>query len=195
MVPWFCLVVLMVLVPDTVQGTTVRSPSFAEMVKEADAILQGEVVKVSNYTEDYRGRPVIRTKISLRIEESMGEAVEGEQVELRFLGGEINGRALIVDGMPKFRQGERVVLFVKGNNRTVCPLVGWNYGRFKINRDVDSGVDYVTRDSGEAVRKFAGITPTLSSDGEAAARADSRASLADFAAAIDREQQRKGRDE
>jgi len=193
--PWFYLVGLLVFFPDVVRATTVRSPSFSEMVQDADAILQGEVVKVSVYTEDYRGRPVIRTKVSLRIEASMGKAVKGEHLDLRFLGGEMNGRALRVDGMPKFHQGERVVLFVKGNNRTVCPLVGWNYGRFEIHRDAGSGIDYITRHSGEAVREFAGISPALGSAGDAVARANLRTSLADFAAAIDREQQRNGRNE
>jgi hypothetical protein len=192
---WLCLVGVLAYGPNNAQGTTVRDPSFAEMVEEADAILQGEVVEVSVYAEDYRGRAVIRTKVSLRIETSLGKAVEGEQLELRFLGGELNGRALHVDGMPKFREGERVILFVKGNYRAVCPLVGWSNGRFKILRDEDSGVDYVARNNGETVRAFAGIAPALSANGTVVAQANDRTSLAEFTAAIAREQQRKARDE
>lgn len=190
-----CLIGVLAYGPNTAQGTTVRDPSFAEMVEEADAIIQGEVIAISVYAEDYRGRAVIRTKVSMRIETSMGETVEGEQLELRFLGGEMDGRALHVDGMPKFREGERVVLFVKGNNRTVCPLVGWSNGRFKIFRDEDSGVDYVVRNNGETVRAFAGIAPRRNATGTVVAQANDRTPLAEFTAAIVREQQRKARDE
>ena len=192
----WALVGLMLLAPVMARATTVRVHSFSEMVIAADSIVQGEITAVRFYTEDYQGREVIRTKVTVRVEESLGGGIESEELELRFLGGEKNGRMLRVSGMPKFRKGERVVLFVKGNNRVVCPLVGWTSGRFSIQRDADSGVDYVTRAEGENVRTFAKISPRLHPSGEVVTQSSQGATLAEFVAAIERElEQPGGRDE
>ena len=39
--------------------------------------------------------------------------------------------------MPKFSAGERVVLFIEGNGTFVCPLIGFQHGRFSLQKEGD----------------------------------------------------------
>jgi hypothetical protein len=52
------------------------------------------------------------------------------EIVIRTLGGEAGGERLVVDGMPTFEVGQRYVLFVRGNNQNICPIVGWRQGCF-----------------------------------------------------------------
>jgi hypothetical protein len=38
--------------------------------------------------------------------------------------------------MPQFEIGEKNILFLKGNERRMCPLLGWNQGRFIVVKDI-----------------------------------------------------------
>ncbi|MGD0949477.1 MAG: hypothetical protein ABSA52_18875 [Candidatus Binatia bacterium] len=62
---------------------------------------------------------------------------------LRFYGGHAGDAVVAISDMPTFTIGERDVLFVAGNNRDVCPLVGVWQGRFYVHLDPTSGTDVV----------------------------------------------------
>jgi hypothetical protein len=51
-------------------------------------------------------------------------------------GGDVgDGRRLVVPGIPQFKFGEQVVVFVKDNGRTICPFVGWEQGLLRVDTD------------------------------------------------------------
>jgi hypothetical protein len=62
---------------------------------------------------------------------------------LRFYGGHTGGGVIAVPDMPRFTLGERDVLFVAGNDRDVCPLVGVWQGRFYVRFNAALGTDVV----------------------------------------------------
>jgi hypothetical protein len=58
---------------------------------------------------------------------------------------------LDVVGMPNFSVGQRDVLFVGDTVKTMSPLVGFMHGRFRVERDLASGVDRVRTHDGRSL--------------------------------------------
>ena len=69
---------------------------------------------------------------------------------LEFLGGTIGQTRMDVTGMPAFTIGQRSVLFVTAQARSVSPLVGFMHGRLRVERDL-SGVDRVRTHDGRSL--------------------------------------------
>lgn len=80
---------------------------------------------------------------------------------LRLLGGTAEGETLIVHGMPRFEIGSEYVVFVRGNNHYVCPVVGGRQGCFRVLQD-DGQRRVVTYDERPVVGVQAGdiVVPT-----------------------------------
>jgi len=71
----------------------------------------------------------------------------GEQITLRMLGGTVNGQTMEVSDAPKFKKGDRDVLFVENNGTQFIPLVGIMHGRFHVKQD-SSGRDVIYKNDG-----------------------------------------------
>ena len=113
----------------------------------------GEVVVVgsvemadSGWSEDGR---LIVTRITVKVD----RAIKGgprERVTFEVPGGTIDGQTLVASGAPQFRKGERVVLFLDrgGSVEERLGVVGWNQGRFAIERDPRTHRDLVRQPGG-----------------------------------------------
>jgi hypothetical protein len=138
-----------VLMAGVAGSTTVIPPSFESLVTVAKTIFVGEVVDVrAEWIVTPQGR-AIRTYVTFTVEEAWKGAV-GAVTQLEFLGGTIGGTTMEVVGMPVFREGQRSVLFVSPEVRTVSPLVGFHHGRLRIERDAN-GVDRVRTHDGRSL--------------------------------------------
>jgi hypothetical protein len=138
-----------VLMAGVARSTTVIPPTFESLVTVAKTIFVGEVVDVrAEWIATPQGR-AIRTHVTFKVEETWKGAV-GAITQLEFLGGTIGGTTMEVVGMPIFRAGQRSVLFVSPDVRTVSPLVGFHHGRLRIERDVN-GVDRVRTHDGRSL--------------------------------------------
>ncbi len=114
-------------------GTTLVKRSFNDLCARADVVFRGTVATVESRLDATSG--VIHTYTTFEnIEWIHGEGTP-EQYTLRTLGGTAGGERSIVDGMPQFEVGDRYLLFVCGNGRVVCPVVGWRQGCFRIHDD------------------------------------------------------------
>jgi len=115
------------LVPLTLRDRVER----AELIAEA-TVLQVRYRMSVVAAEDHVALP--HTFVSFRIERLIhGSAAGGDEVTLRFLGGrDPQGRTLFVGGIPQFRVGDREILFVERNGERMCPVVGWEQGRFRV---------------------------------------------------------------
>lgn len=73
---------------------------------------------------------------------------------MRLLGGELDGKGMRVAGMPRFKRGEEMILFVRGNGQRVCPVMGWRYGQFRVEQADGGGSTRVLRaDSSPVLRQ------------------------------------------
>ena len=132
--------------PPAARALTVVPRSFDELVARADIVFKGTVVHVNpQWIGEGQSRRIV-TFVTFQVDETYKGAPERNQT-LRFLGGTVDGTTLEVPDMPVFAVGQRAVLFVTGNGRQYCPLVGVQQGRFHVSRD-GAGVERVTTNDG-----------------------------------------------
>ena len=134
-----------------ITATTVIPPTFEQLVQQAELIFQGTVTDVRSVWEGEGAQRHINTYVTFQIGENMkGNA--GSSYTIRILGGTVGDETMEVTDTPKFKMGDRDILFVEHNNDQFVPLVGINNGRFHVQRDGQTGRDIVVNGEGEPVR-------------------------------------------
>jgi hypothetical protein len=68
-------------------------------------------------------------------------------VRVRTLGGTSGHLRSFVEGVPVFRAGEEVYLFLWAKAGEPYLVVGWSQGTFRIMREAQTGMERVTQDS------------------------------------------------
>jgi hypothetical protein len=144
------------LVLTRANATTVVPPTFEEMAERADLVFVGKVVDSAAQWWGAGTNQAIFTQVDFHTEEVL-KGIAGASVRLRFLGGTVKGVTLQVVGVPEFKEGDRVLLFVEGNGVQFCPLVGVYHGKFGVRKDAKSGRDIVFMHDGKPLRDFAEI--------------------------------------
>jgi hypothetical protein len=112
---------------------------FPDLVARSEQIVIGTVTDIHE-EQDVFGAPFTLVTFS---DLSVLKGEVGSTLTLRFYGGHAGGVVIAVPDMPRFTLGERDVLFVAGNDRDVCPLVGVWQGRFYVRFDPTLGADVV----------------------------------------------------
>src|SRR6266404_6158825 len=134
-----------------VSATIVVPPTFEQLVQQAELIFQGTVTDVRSVWEGEGAQRHIDTYIRFQIDENVkGNATSSYTI--RVLGGTVGDETMEVTDSPKFKVGDREILFVEHNNEQFVPLVGINHGRFHVQRDEQAGRDIVLNGEGEPVR-------------------------------------------
>lgn len=144
------------LVLPRASATTVIPPTFEELADRADLVFVGKVVGTqAEWQIAAATNQTIFTMVEFRTEEIL-KGTAGSFVRLRFLGGTVGGTTLEVVGVPQFKPGDRVVLFVEGNGVQFCPVVGVYHGKFGVRKD-ESNRDIVFLHDGKPLRDVADI--------------------------------------
>jgi len=125
---------------------------FPELVALAEQIVVGTVTDVKQ-SADPSGAPATYVTFS---DLTVLKGDVGDTLTLRFYGGEGDGVVVRIPEMPTFNLGERAVLFVAGNGRDVCPLVGVWQGRFNVRFDQERHTDVVETNDRAPVVAVAG---------------------------------------
>ncbi len=115
------------------------------LVKEANLIFIGQVTSVlykDSTPATERENPIPHTFVTCRIDEVLkGVAPASNSFTLKMMGGALENqrsKVLQVEGVPEFKVGDFGVFFVLHNGKTICPLVGWQQGFIRINKDIVS---------------------------------------------------------
>lgn len=125
-----------------IEATILVRKDFNNLVEEAELILAGTVInKESVWADDMS---TIYTFVTLSDLEVIDGEYEGTEFTLRLEGGEVEqgggkGKGLKIPGVPEFTLNERVVVFIKGNTTSLCPLVGWEQGVLRVKEDTETG--------------------------------------------------------
>ncbi len=167
-----------------VTATTVIPPTFEQLVQQAELIFQGTVSDVRSVWEGEGAQRHIDTYVTFQIADSV-KGNPGASYTIRILGGTVGDETMEVTDTPKFKMGDRDILFVEHNNDQFVPLVGINNGRFHVQRDEQTGRDIVVNGQGEAVRDLA----QLGRNEEAATTNDAAEAMSpdDLKAAVQRQ--------
>lgn len=130
-------------------ATTVIPPDFDTLVSRAEIIFQGSVINAQSQWVGEGAQRHIVTYVTFKVEDSM-KGAPGASYTIRMLGGTVDGKTMEVTDGPKFKVGDRDILFVEHNGTQFIPLVGIMYGRYKIERTED-GREIVATNSGVPV--------------------------------------------
>jgi hypothetical protein len=174
----FVVLSVVSLVLPAARATTVIPPTFDELVTQAEAIFEGTVTGTrSEWTGEGANRHIV-TYVTFKIEDAIKGAV-GAEYSIRMFGGTVGDQTIEVTDAPKFKMGDRDILFVEHNGSQFIPLVGIMHGRFHVQTDATGANEKITKDSGAAMANVA----KLGQD-EVAAATGPAMSKADFKAAI-----------
>jgi hypothetical protein len=127
-------------------ATTVIPPSFDDLVGRAEMIFQGTVTEVRSEWTGEGAQRHIMSYVTLKVEEAV-KGNPGTSVTLRMLGGTVGAETMEVSDAPKFKVGDRDILFVENNGTQFVPLVGIMHGRFRVKKD-EAGQDAVFTNEG-----------------------------------------------
>jgi hypothetical protein len=158
-------------------ATTVIPPTFDQLVNQAELIFQGTVTDLRSQWMGEGAERYIVTFVTFKIDDPI-KGVLDENYTIRMFGGTLDGQTMEATDTPRFKLGDRDVLFVENNGTQFVPLVGIMHGRFRIQKEA-SGRENVSKDNGAPVSDVA----KLGLD-EKAAASGSAISTAEFKAAI-----------
>ena len=179
-----------VLALHNAQATTVVPPSFDELVDQAQLIFQGTVTETqSQWAGEGASRRIV-TYVTFTVDEAI-KGDPGATYTLRMLGGTVDGQTMEVTDSPKFKTGDRDIVFVENNGSQFIPLVGIMHGRYRVQQDKVTGKEVVATNSGNALTA---VTEIGKDDGHAhgkhgtqsaaAASGDRGLAASDFKSAI-----------
>ena len=125
----------------TVYSATVVKMDIDDLTKRSDVAVVGKVDSISNQNQgDYP-----ETLFHVTVLETFYGSEEMTDVTLCLPGGPAgNGLTTFVPGMPKFKVGEKVVLFlVLDQDRGVAVPTGLEQGVFRVRTNPDTKEEYV----------------------------------------------------
>ena len=136
------------------RATTVIPPSFDELVGQAELIFQGTVTDVKSEWAGEGGQRRIVSYVTFHVDESL-KGNPGAAYTIRMLGGTVDGQTMEVSDSPKFKVGDRDILFVENNGKQFIPLVGIMHGRYRVQVDQSSNQEVVLTNRGYALTDVA----------------------------------------
>lgn len=122
-------------------ASTLLRVSVDELTQRAEFVFEGEVVSVQAQRSGARG--MISTFVTFNVIDTIKGSARVESIELKFLGGNLEGERLEVNGSRIPELGERGVYFVESLTQDLInPLLGWSQGQYLIQ--TEDGVEQVT---------------------------------------------------
>lgn len=132
-------------------AATVLPLDLDSLVKQSWVIAQ---VTVGNLQSFSTGTPIsspIATRVTFVIERVYKGQVSGS-ADIDFLGGTIGTRKVSIPGMPQFKQGQRLIVFLANpTEKRVSGTIGLDQGILRIVYDPQTGTDRVYRWWGQGV--------------------------------------------
>jgi hypothetical protein len=113
------------------RATTVKKMELTEMVSVSDAIAHGTVESVESRWEDQS----IYTYTSIRVDENL-KGGPRRALLIRQAGGTVGSLVLNIPGMPQFKHGDQVIVFLRDRKNGTFDVIGMNQGKYDIRNDV-----------------------------------------------------------
>jgi hypothetical protein len=142
---WIIFLAGMVLATVAANATTLARLSFDNLAQQAAAVARLRCISSESHWDG--GEIWTETRFEV-VERNKGPL--GGTVTVRMLGGRAGSLYSRVDGVPAFRAGEEVYLFLWGKPGEPYRVLGWSQGTFRIAHDARSGEEKVTQESASA---------------------------------------------
>jgi hypothetical protein len=138
---WILFFAGLVLFALVANATTLTRLSLEDLAQESTAVARLRCLGAQSYWEQGE----IWTETRLEVLEAEKSPLAGV-VTVRLPGGGVEHLHSRVDGVPRFRPGEEVYLFLWARDGEPYRVLGWSHGTFRIVRNPDSGLETVTQD-------------------------------------------------
>ena len=136
-------------------ATTILPVDLQELITEAEIIFTGTVTKVESLW-GMDGR--IYTEVTFD-DLNIIKGIHPENIiVMELAGGTIDEHHSKVFGMPEFQAGGKHLIFMHGNRKYICPIVGWSQGKFNIVPDKVTGAEVILDDNNNPVTGVEGST-------------------------------------
>ena len=145
---WLCLLASLILLGLTAafaNATTLARLNFNDLAQQSSAVARLRCLG----SEFHWDRGELWTETRFEVLERNKGLLPGI-VTVRTIGGVSGHLHSQVDGVPIFRPGEEVNLFLWERPGEPYRVLGWAQGTFRVARNADSGVETVTQDSANA---------------------------------------------
>lgn len=142
---WICFLTALALLALTAalaNGTTLARLPFEDLARQSTAVARLRCLGA----EFHWDRGELWTETRFAVLEANKGLLPGI-VTVRTIGGISGHLHSHVDGVPVFRSGEEVYLFLWEKPGEPYRVLGWAQGTFRISRNEETGVESVTQDS------------------------------------------------
>lgn len=141
---WALFLIGLVLIAIVANATTLARLHFFQLVQHSSAIGRMRCVDTQTRFEDGE----IWTDTVFQVVQH-DKGYLPSHIVVRTPGGKFQHLHSHVDGVPEFRPGEEVFLFLTGRPGMPFRIVGWTQGTFRIRKNLRTGLETVTQDSAE----------------------------------------------
>jgi hypothetical protein len=139
---WVLFLAGIALAAAVANSTTLARMSFDELAQKSSAVARLRCQSAQSHWDG--GELWTETRFEV-VEQNKG--LLGANITVRMLGGRADGLTSRVDGVPAFRVGEEVYLFLWGKSGEAYRVLGWSQGTFRIHRDARTGTEKITQES------------------------------------------------
>jgi hypothetical protein len=135
---WVLSIGVVLLAPCQSNATMVERKTLAELASGAELIFEGTVIASS--TQPTPNGQAIQTCVTFNVVDVVAGSYSNPTLSLCFLGGELNGKTMVVSDMQYPAVGEHGIYLVESTTQLmVNPLIGWDQGRFLVVPDLSTG--------------------------------------------------------
>ena len=144
---------IMLVALSQVNATTLAEMDLAELTKESEVVFVGMVVSSESAigTNDN-----IYTNVLFEINDVIKGIYPELTMNMRLAGGTVGEHTTKYVGMPDFRPGGKHIIFLRGNEKFLCPIVGWDQGKFNVIEDKATGQEIVLDSSNVPITSING---------------------------------------
>jgi hypothetical protein len=142
---WILFLAGIALAAAVANSTTLARMSFDDLAQKSSAVARLRCQSSKSYWDGGE----LWTETSFEVVDR-NKGMLGASVTVRMLGGRADGITSRVDGVPAFRTGEEVYLFLWGQPGESYRVLGWSQGTFRIIRDARTGTEKITQESSSA---------------------------------------------
>jgi len=143
---WVLFLAGIALTAVVAKSTTLARMSFDELAQKSSAVARLRCKGSESHWDG--GELWTETRFEVV---KLNKGSLGASITVRMLGGRADGVTSRVDGVPTFRVGDEVYLFLWGKPGESYRVLGWSQGTFRIIRDARTGVEKITQESSTAI--------------------------------------------
>jgi hypothetical protein len=129
-------------------STTLLPVGLPDLVTESEVIFVGTVAKIES---DVGINNRIYTQVTFENLQIIKGIHPDSTLVMRLAGGTIGEYHSKIIGMPEFQVGGKHLIFLRGNQKHLCPIVGWSQGKFNVVMDKVTGVEIVLDDKNNPI--------------------------------------------